>query len=40
LWLAVEALLSNRMARVLEVLQVGLQSAEHGAFVEQLGKGK
>jgi Uma2 family endonuclease len=40
LWLAVEALLSNQMARVLEVLQVGLQSAEHGAFVEQLGKGK
>lgn len=40
LWLAVEALLSNQMAQVLEVLQVGLQSAEHGAFVEQLGKGK
>jgi Uma2 family endonuclease len=39
LWLAVEALLSNRMARVLEVLQEGLQSPEHEAFVEQLGKG-
>ncbi|MEO1146812.1 MAG: Uma2 family endonuclease [Cyanobacteria bacterium J06638_22] len=38
LWLAVEALLSNQMVRVLEVLQEGLQSAEHGAFVERLGK--
>lgn len=40
LWLAVEALLSNQMVRVLEVLQAGLQSVEHGVFVEQLGKGK
>lgn len=37
LWLALEALLSNQMARVLEVLQEGLQSPEHEAFVEQLG---
>jgi len=40
LWLAVEALLSNQMARVLEVLQEGLRSPEHEAFVEQLRKGK
>jgi len=40
LWLAVEALLSNRMARVLEVLQLGLQSPEHEAFMEQLERGK
>jgi Uma2 family endonuclease len=38
LWLAVEALLNNQMARVLEVLQEGLQSPEHEAFVEQLGR--
>ena len=37
LWLAVEALRRNQMVRVLEVLQEGLQSAEHQAFVEQLG---
>ncbi|MBE9101839.1 Uma2 family endonuclease [Vacuolonema iberomarrocanum] len=36
LWLAVEALLSNQMVRVLEVLQEGLQSAEHKTFVEHL----
>lgn len=35
LWLAVEALLSNQMARVLEVLQAGLKSPEHEAFVER-----
>jgi Uma2 family endonuclease len=40
LWLAVEALLSNRMARMLEVLQEGLRSPEHEAFVERLGRGK
>lgn len=40
LWLAVEALLSNQMARVLEVLQAGLRSPEHEAFVEQLGMAK
>jgi len=38
LWLAVAALLSNQMARVLDVLQSGLQSGEHGVFVEQLRK--
>ena len=38
LWLAVEALLSNQMAQVLEVLQSGIKSPEHPIFVEQLGK--
>lgn len=37
LWLAVEALLSHQIAQVLEVLQEGLQSSEHRAFVERLG---
>lgn len=36
LWLEVDALLNNQMARVLEVLQLGLASPEHAAFVEQL----
>lgn len=36
LWLAADALLNNQMAQVLTVLQQGLQSAEHAAFVEQL----
>jgi Uma2 family endonuclease len=36
LWLAVEALLNNQMTRVLEVLQLGLNSPEHREFVEQL----
>lgn len=36
LWLEVDALLSNQMARVLEVLQLGLASPEHAVFVEQL----
>ena len=40
LWLVVEALLSHQMARVLEVVQAGLQSPEHGAFVERLGERK
>jgi len=40
LWLEGEALLSNQMAKVLEVLQAGIKSAEHGAFVKQLDKGK
>jgi hypothetical protein len=39
LWLAVDALLNNQMSQVLEVLQAGLQSPEHQAFVERLGKG-
>ncbi|AFY32317.1 Uma2 family endonuclease [Calothrix sp. PCC 7507] len=38
LWLAVEMLLSNQMAQVLEVLQLGLNSQEHGDFVKQLGQ--
>lgn len=38
LWLAIEALLSNQMAQVLAVLQLGLNSPEHTAFIEQLGQ--
>ncbi|MBD2514034.1 Uma2 family endonuclease [Nostoc sp. FACHB-973] len=38
LWLAVEALLNNQMVQVLEVVQGGLKSAEHNAFVQQLQK--
>ncbi|MBE9006133.1 Uma2 family endonuclease [Fortiea sp. LEGE XX443] len=38
LWLAVEALLNNQMVRVLEVVQLGLKSPEHNAFVQQLQK--
>ncbi|MBE9141187.1 Uma2 family endonuclease [Nodosilinea sp. LEGE 07088] len=38
LWLAVDALLTNQMPRVLEVLQLGLASPEHAAFIEQLKK--
>lgn len=38
LWLAVEALLNNQMAQVLEVLQLGLNSTEHKEFVKQLTK--
>ncbi len=40
LWLAVPALLSNQMAQVLEVLQVGLRSPERRKFVERLEKAK
>ena len=36
LWLAVDSLLSDRMVDVLEVLQRGIGSPEHTAFVEQL----
>ncbi|MFQ4137873.1 Uma2 family endonuclease [Nodosilinea sp. PGN35] len=36
LWLAVDALLNNQMAQVLETLQLGLASPEHATFVEQL----
>jgi Uma2 family endonuclease len=39
LWLPVEALLNNQMAQVLEVVQTGLKSPEHSAFVEQLKRG-
>jgi Uma2 family endonuclease len=38
LWLAVEALLSHQMAQVLTVLQEGLNSSDHVAFVQQLGE--
>lgn len=38
LWLEVEALLNNQMAQVLQALQLGLDSPEHGEFVAQLGK--
>jgi Uma2 family endonuclease len=38
LWLAVEALLTNQMTQVLEVVQRGVKSPEHQDFVEQLGK--
>lgn len=36
LWLAVEALLTNQMAQVLTILQAGINSPDHTAFVEQL----
>ncbi|WP_036479221.1 Uma2 family endonuclease [Myxosarcina sp. GI1] len=36
LWLAVSALLAEDMKQVLEVLQQGLDSSEHAAFVKQL----
>ncbi|MCD8486388.1 MAG: Uma2 family endonuclease [Desertifilum sp.] len=36
LWLAVDALLNNQMIQVLQVLQQGIASPEHAAFVEQL----
>ncbi|MBD2197755.1 MULTISPECIES: Uma2 family endonuclease [Calothrix] len=38
LWLAVEALLNNQMAQVLEVVQAGLNSAEHTTFVQRLSQ--
>ncbi|MEB3359633.1 MAG: Uma2 family endonuclease, partial [Synechococcales bacterium] len=40
LWLAVEALLSNQMAQVLTILQAGINSPDHAAFVEQLSSRK
>ncbi len=36
LWLAVPALLEGTLAQVLAVLQSGLATAEHAAFVEHL----
>lgn len=36
LWLAVPELLAGHMRHVLTVLQLGLQSSEHGAFVQTL----
>ena len=38
LWLDAPALLAGDLARVLAVLQQGLQSSEHAAFVEQLAR--
>lgn len=40
LWLAVEALLAGDMVQVLAVLQQGLASPEHQAFVQQLSQSK
>jgi Uma2 family endonuclease len=40
LWLAVNDLLNGNMVRVLAVLQEGLASPEHTAFVQQLSKSK
>ena len=37
LWLAAEALVNNQMVQVLDVLQAGVQSMEHRAFVKGLG---
>jgi Uma2 family endonuclease len=36
LWLAVAPVLAGNMQRVLAVLQEGMQSPEHGAFVQKL----
>lgn len=38
LWLSVSDLLAGNMARVLSVLQEGLNSAEHAEFVQRLGQ--
>jgi Uma2 family endonuclease len=38
LWLAVSALLAGDMATVLAVVQEGVQSPDHAAFVKQLGQ--
>jgi hypothetical protein len=38
LWLAVPALLEGAMIEVLNVLQAGLASAEHQAFVQEPGE--
>lgn len=40
LWLDVEALLRDDMAAVLQVLERGLASPEHGAFVQRLQKAR
>lgn len=36
LWLAVDALLQDERSRLLAVVQAGLQTAEHQAFVQRL----
>jgi Uma2 family endonuclease len=38
LWLAVNELLAGNMQQVLKVLQAGLESAEHKAFVDKLAR--
>jgi len=38
LWLAVTSLLEGDMAKVMAVLQAGLNSPKHGEFVQQLGR--
>lgn len=40
LWLAAAALLAGNMLRVLEVLDQGLKSADHAAFVARLAKSR
>ncbi len=40
LWLAVEALLGGQMVTVLATVQVGLQSADHAAFREQIQRSR
>ncbi|MGK7891545.1 MAG: Uma2 family endonuclease, partial [Leptolyngbyaceae cyanobacterium] len=40
LWLPVNALLANQIAQVLEVVQQGIASPEHQAFVERLDFGR
>jgi len=40
LWLAVDALLTNQMVQVLTVLQTGINSPDHAAFVQQLESSK
>jgi hypothetical protein len=38
LWLDVSALLAGEMQQVLSVLNLGISSSEHQAFVKRLGK--
>lgn len=38
LWLNVDALLNNEMIAVMNTLQIGLQSSEHQAFVQELSE--
>jgi len=40
LWLDIEAMLSGELARVLEVVQEGIASAGHAAFVSKLANRK
>jgi hypothetical protein len=40
IWLDVDALLKDDMAKVLAILQQGLASSEHGDFVVRLSKEK